>query len=177
MTLMDNLVTRERAAVHDLNVVSDDAQDRAEFSLRRSTLVYHKEAADAAAGTATTERALLVVPAHVTNGIEIVSVTLCAAATSTADNANNAIISVYKRAAGGGSQTKLAERSTDADTADAFGNLGTTITANIPTAFSRTSVLATRSLAAGESLTLEITKPGTGVVVGAGSIVVVYDEL
>lgn len=171
MTQMDDLVVRTRAINHDLN------QDRAERALRRKTLSIVKELDDGAAGTAA-DLPVFVVPAHLTNGIEVKSVSYCCDATGiAADNTDFATVGVSKRDGAGGSATVIAELSTDGNGTDALGGAGAAVVAFVPRACTLSGTLATRSLAAGNVLTLVITKGGAGKVVPAGVVTVVYDEL
>lgn len=171
MTQMDDLVVRTRAINHDLN------QDRAERALRRKTLSIVKELDDAAASTAA-DLPVLVVPAHLTNGIEIKSVSFtCDATGVAADNTDFATVGVSKRDGAGGAATVIADFTTDGNGTDTGGGAGAAVVAYVPRECTLSTTLATRSLAAGNVLTLVITKGGAGKVVPAGVLSVVYDEL
>lgn len=165
MTELDDIVQRARANHHDLN------QTRAERKLRRHVFVFLKEADDGAASTATAERAIFRVPAHMTNGIELISVHYTPDAAVTADAANNATITFGKRDGAGGARTSLATYTSDV--------AGGSLVAHTPKALTNAAGAGTSTMqmAAGFVITEEITKAGTGVALQAGCFSVVYDEL
>jgi hypothetical protein len=125
-----------------------------------------KEAADGAAGTATAER-----PFHRADTYDqrIKSIRYLPAAALTADNTNYATLRVRKRTSTGGDGGIIASVTTQAT---GSGNW---------TAFKPVTVTlddtpdSNLDLKAGESLTFEITKTGTGVIVPAGTLQVQYE--
>src|SRR5262245_1011866 len=164
MTTMDDLAKRARANAHDLETTGTAtvARDRAERNTRRRVMLVRKDTADAMAADTTAETPVFVVPAHMVDGIEVKTVTLVTRSAIAGDNTDTVIVSISKRDGAGGAATVLAQRSTDLNTADAFGNLGTAVTALVPTAFSVSTTLATRSLATGQILTFDVAKGGAG---------------
>src|SRR5262245_15966829 len=112
---------------------------------------YPKQAADAAANTATAETVFF--QAEVDLVIEQVEVVPSAALT--ADNANNAVITVQKRNADGSTNVTVATMTTNV----ASGNW----TAFVAKALTLTASNA--GLSVGQILTFTITKGGTGVAV------------
>lgn len=163
MTEMSDILQRAKANHHDL------VPARAAYALGRKVFSFLKEADDGAASTATAERVVFRVPAHLTNGIEIVSVHYTPDGAVTADAANNATITFSKRDGAGGGATSLATYTSDV--------AGGSLTAHVPKALTMAATVADRQLAAGAVLTEAITKGGTGVALQAGSFTVVYDEL
>lgn len=117
---------------------------------------------DAMANTTTAEQQIFTT----TVAITITSFAYVPNGTITADAANNAVLTLSKRTAAGGSQTTVGTITTDLT----LGNLvagqaaiGTLTAANV-------------QVAAGGSLAVTTTKGGTGVVVRAGCYVIEYTE-
>lgn len=110
-----------------------------------------KTAADGAAGNATAEtvigRAAFALPIGHTFYFN-------PAAALTADNTNNAVITISKRTGGGGAVT--------------VATLTTNVAAGNWTAWTAVPIVSTAAVAVGDVLTITITKGGTGVVVPAG---------
>lgn len=121
------------------------------------------KAADGAAGTTTAETVI----GYVHRACKLVAVRYVPAAGVTADATNNATITVSKRASGGGSKTTVATIVTDV----AGGNW----TQWAAKAFSLTGTAADLQIAAGSGLTFEIAKGGTGVVIPAGVLELMFD--
>lgn len=120
---------------------------------------FTKTAADGAAATATSETVFgMVAP---TAGGNVISVYFIPAAALTADPSNNATIQVQKRTAGGAAVTVAQITTTTA--AGGTGNW----TAWQPVLITVTAA----AVAAGDALTFNIAKNGTGVVVPAGQLV------
>lgn len=169
MTRADDLSLRARANAHDLNVTGADAQDRAEQVIRRHTIVPFQKAADGAAATATAETHVWSAPAHALDGVWLKAVKYLPSAALTADNTNNATLTLSKRDTAGGTQVTAAAETTNV----ASGSW----VAFTPKAITLSATVANQKLAAGEQLTLTIAKGGTGVIVPAGTLEIVYDEL
>lgn len=123
-------------------------------------LTYKKDAADGAAATATAETSI-----GVTDRARILTAAyINPDAALTADVANNATINVYK----GDASTLVASITTSP-----AGSGSWVAFTPIPLDLQSEAI---RTLAAGESLSFEITKGGTGVVVPASSISLVLEE-
>lgn len=122
-----------------------------------------QKAADAMASTATSETCVW---ANMTGrDIKVLSVGFATGAALTADNTNNAAITVSKYTAAGGSKTTVATETTNV----ASGNWTAFTVKNL------TLTAANVTVAAGGVLTYEISKGGTGVIVPAGVFVVKYE--
>lgn len=119
-----------------------------------------KRAADGAANTATAETSIFRVPGL----CQLAAAYFCPDAALTADAANNATITVSKYTSAGGAKTAVASLVTDVAGGD--------WTAWAPKAL--TVAAGGASIAAGSNVTYEITKGGTGVVVPAGTLVLVF---
>lgn len=125
---------------------------------------WDKEAADGAAATATAEHALL----RASQALVVKSVEFIPDATLTANDATYASIVVQRRNADGSGAVTVASVSTKTSASGGSGNWA---------AFAAVSLALTAAnlvLAAGQVLTVEITKASTGVVVPAGKLVVDY---
>lgn len=170
MTTMDDLAKDAKARFGGGSFTSTH-QDRAEVSLRYHTvLLFEKPAADAMAADATSERACKwYVPAHMTNGVEVVSVSVLPTAALTAHDTNNASLLVDKNDGAGGARTNVATLTTNV----ASGNWS----AFSRKAFTLDSTLANIQIAAGGMLTFEITKASSGVAVPICNVVAVVKEL
>lgn len=168
MTIQDDLgqLARQQAASAGLPAAS---MARLEQNVRRRTFTFLKEADDAAASTATAERSVFHVPAHLTNGIRIVSISYTPDGAVTADAANNATIAFAKRDGVGGGSTPVASYTSDV--------AGGSLTAHVPKLLTNSATPANLELAAGNVLTEAITKGGTGVALQAGVFTIVYDEI
>jgi hypothetical protein len=167
MTVMDDLVKRERAATHDIT----SGQDRVEKVYRYHTvLLFEKPAADSMASDATSERACKwYVPDHMAGGVELVSCYVVPTAALTAHDTNNAVLLVDKNDGAGGARTNMATLTTNV----ASGNW----TAFSKKTFTLDSTVANLQVAAGGMLTFEITKGGSGVAVPICNVVAVVKEL
>jgi hypothetical protein len=167
MTVMDDIVKRRKANVHDIST----AQDREDVIARYHTvLLFEKPAADSMASDATSERACKwYVPAHMAGGVEVVSVSVLPTAALTAHDTNNAVLLVDKNDGAGGARTNMATLTTNV----ASGNW----VAFSRKAFTLDSTLANIQVAAGGMLTFEITKGGSGVAVPICNVVAVVKEL
>lgn len=123
------------------------------------------KAADAAASTATAETVLAIVPAAATvTGVRFVPI-----AAVTADNTNNAVITVSKRTAAGASKTTVATLTTNV--------AGGSWTAWVAKAATLSGTPANLEVEANAVLSIEITKGGTGVQLPAMLMVVEYSDL
>lgn len=122
-----------------------------------------KTAADGSASTATSE-----VPIGMARrASKVIAAYFIPASTLTADDTNYATLTISKRAAGGGSKTTVASVST---TTTGSGNF----VAWVPVPL--TVVAADASVTALSQLSFEISKPGTGVVVPIGKLVVYLSD-
>jgi hypothetical protein len=124
---------------------------------------WDKAAADGAAANATAEHMIF----RARQACTVRSVHYLPDAALTADNGNYATITVQKRAAGGGSPVTVASKTTQIT---GSGNW----TQWVAVALALSTTAANIKLAAGETLTVAITKTGTGVVVPAGQLIVSY---
>jgi hypothetical protein len=124
--------------------------------------ISYVKAAHGAAGTTTAETVI----GHVNFACKIIAARYVPAAALTADNTNNATITVSKRVAGGGSKTTIASITTNV----ASGNW----TQWAPKDLTLTAVAADLQIAANSGITFEIAKGGTGVVVPAGTLELVF---
>lgn len=120
------------------------------------------KAVDGAANTTTAET----VVGLVGRAAKVIGVRYAPAAALTADNTNNAVITVSKRATGGGSKTTIASITTNV----ASGNW----TAWSPKDLVLTATAADLQVAANSEITFEIAKGGTGVAVPAGTLEVLF---
>lgn len=120
------------------------------------------KAADGSAAATTAETVI----GYVQRACKLLAVRYVPAAALTADATNNATITVSKRVAGGGSKTTIATIVTDV-----AGGSWVQWSAK---AFSLTGTAADLQIAAGSGLTFEIAKGGTGVVVPAGVLELVF---
>ena len=123
-----------------------------------------KTAADGSASTATSEVPL----GMARRASKVVAAYFIPASTLTADDSNYATLTISKRAAGGGSKTTVASVSTTIT-----GGSGNFV-AWVPVPL--TVVAADASVTALSQLSFEITKPGTGVVVPIGKLVVYLSD-
>lgn len=119
-----------------------------------------KAAADGAASTATAETAFFQAPVD----LVIEQVEFVPSAALTADNANNAVITVTRRNADGTGNVTVATVTTNV----ASGNWTQWVSKVL------TLTAANAGLSAGMILTLTIAKGGTGVVVPAGQLICSY---
>lgn len=128
------------------------------------TIFYSKDAADATAATATTEKVITRAPFK----CRVVSAYFIGdtASTITADGTNNATITLSSNAGAGGASTAVATYTSDV----AGGNLA----ALVPKLL--TLVPAAAAIASGSILTFKITKSGTGVVVPTGKLVILLQR-
>ncbi len=124
-----------------------------------SVLQIVKPAADGAASTASTVGSL-----KVPFNIQIVEVVVCPSASLTADNTNNAVITLGKADGAGGSSTDIAVLTTNV----ARGNWANDVFKSF------TITAANQFVNDGQILTLKITKGGTGVAVPISSYTVRY---
>jgi hypothetical protein len=126
----------------------------------RPQVAWNKDAADGAAGTATAEHAIFRAPFAMT----IKAIRYIPDAALTQDNSNYATITVAKRNSGGavtlGSQTTRSVASGGSGSWTQWGAV------TIP--------VSTASVAAGDIITVAISKSGTGVVVPAGQLLIEY---
>lgn len=122
-----------------------------------------KTAADGSASTATSEVPL----GMARRASKVVAAYYIPASTLTADDTNHATLTISKRAADGGSKTTVASVST---TTTGSGNF----VAWVPVPL--TVVAADASVTALSQLSFEITKPGSGVVVPIGKLVVYLSD-
>lgn len=88
--------------------------------------------------------------------------------TVTADATNNAVLTLSKRTAAGGTQTTVATITTDLTLGNLVAGQGAVGTL--------TATVADRSFTAGSSLAVTTTKPNAGVVLRAGTYVIEYTE-
>ena len=124
--------------------------------------VFWKPAADGAASTATAETIFLAA----TRKFRVTSVKYLPSAALTADNTNNAVLTLRRRDADGTNAVSVATITTNI----ASGNW----VQWVAKALVLSGTAANLVLAEGQCLTLEITKGGTGVVVPAGSLEIQY---
>lgn len=117
--------------------------------------LWQKAAADAAAGTATAES---LIPRHPRQE-RVVAIEYIPAAALTANDTDYATLTVYKRAAAGGSQTALASITTKIT--GGSGNWTAFVAVDFGT-------IATPDLLVGDNLTVAITKAGSGVAIPIG---------
>ena len=128
--------------------------------LKRRFSVFIKAAADTLAATATAEITVF----QAQDAVTLTAVFYLPAAALTADNSNYATLFCYRRNSTGGAQTTAASVTTQIT---GSGNW---------TAFDGVSLgtLSVSAVAAGEMVTFEITKTGTGVIIPAGVFQVEY---
>jgi hypothetical protein len=142
-----------------------DGQTSADFALAGETqgVQWFKESAEAAALTATSERAVFTAPEAVT----ITGILIEPAASLTADDTNYATITVARRDATGGNKATVRSLTTQTSGTGGSGNW---------TAFSTISVgsFSNTSLSAGQKITIEISKTGLGVAVPVVAVQVQY---
>ena len=119
-----------------------------------------KTAADGSASTATSEVPL----GMARRASKVIAAYFIPASTLTADDTNYATLTISKRAAGGGSKTSVSTTTTGS------GNF----VAWVPVPL--TVVAADASVTALSQLSFEISKPGTGVVVPIGKLVVYLSD-
>lgn len=120
-----------------------------------------KTAADGAAGTATAET----VACGTRNGGRLLAVRFIPAAALTADNTNYATITVSRRNAAGGGKTTVASVTTQIT---GSGSWTAFVPVNVP--------VSNDALEPGGTLTYEIAKAGTGVVVPVGSFEFIFSD-
>lgn len=128
-------------------------------------------AQDAAAGTTTAETVVgcsIAHPANPTGKSKILRAYYVPAAGVTAHDTDYATITISKYTAAGGSKTTIASLSTVIASGD--------WTALVPKQITLTSTLADRVLEAGAAITYQIAKPGNGVQLPAGKLVVVVGD-
>lgn len=143
---------------------TDAADNELAFSLTRDSLYYLKTAVDGAAGTATT---------NLTFGMARRQVRLRAAywmpeAALTSDNTNYATITVSKRPAAGGADVVVATGATQITGTGSF-------VAGIAVPLVLSTVAGAIIFEQFSSYRFGITKTGTGVVVGVGTLIVVTE--
>lgn len=126
-------------------------------------IVEIQKAADGAAATATSET----VACGTRNGGRLIGVRYVPGAALTADNTNYATITVSKRDSAGGTKTTVASRTTQVTGSGSW-------TAFVPVEL--TLAAAADILNAGGTLTFEIAKAGTGVVVPAGTFELIFTD-
>lgn len=146
------------------HAVSDGYADYRKMVFGR-TLKVDKPADDGAAGTATTETGVF----RFEEDVQITGIYFVPSAAVTAHGTNFATLLVDKRDGAGGAATNLATFATDTVTTDDMA-------AFVPKALPLTATTADLILSAGNVLTIEITKGGTGVVIPRGSWIVNYEE-
>lgn len=117
---------------------------------------YNKAAADAMASTTTAADYFYVA----TRDVELVEAKLVSAATAAANGTNFATVIVNKHDGLGGAGTVAAQGDTTA----------TSIAAGVPFTIAPSATVANRQLSAGQVLSFQITKGGSGVVVPAGNV-------
>ena len=170
MTTQDDIVKSVRGSFGG-GPFTATHQDRAENNIRlHEVILFVKDAVDAMPGDATAETAAYwYVPAHMVDGVEVVSVTVLPKSALTAHDTNNASILIDKTDGAGGARTNVATLTTNLASGNwvAFARKSATVT----------STLADRTVAAGGAFTFEITKANSGVAVGICTIVMVVKEL
>lgn len=125
-----------------------------------------KTAADGSASTATSE-----VPIGMARrASKVLAAYFVPASTLTADDTNYATLTVSKRAAGGGSKATVATASTTTTGTGGTGNF----VAWVPVPL---TVQTDNAVTALSQLSFEISKPGTGVVVPIGKLVVYVSDI
>ncbi len=151
--LLDNAATPKGLHFEISNVDLTAGANVVDFLLSagRRTVDYEK-GADGAANTATAETTIGVLP----EGGTLLGAWVTGDAGVTADDTNYATITLRKRTSAGASATSIATLST---TTAGSG----TWTAFAPEAFTVVTAASANVVAAGSSLTLEISKPGSGV--------------
>jgi hypothetical protein len=117
---------------------------------------YPKQTQDTAAGTATAETPIGIIGPG-TVGIALAAIQIHPSSALTADNTNNATITVFKRtSAAPGTPVALAVATTSITGANATGNWVAFTTFNM-------TLVAGAFVSPGDEITLSITKGGTGV--------------
>lgn len=162
VTSVHTLEAREKAKAHDLNAA------RAVNVLDRHTERYQL-AADTIAAT-TVEFAFLKVPAHMVDGVKVVSIKFTPSATITnggTDGGSNKTLTFNSRGGTGGAALGTATLTT------ATGASQLTLTALV----AQSVVLSVTTVPAGGILTYGAVPVTNGVVIPAALIEVVYDEL
>lgn len=129
---------------------------------------WEKDAADAAAATVTAERCFY---RSDTYERRLQAVRFIPNAALTADAANYATLRVRKRLATGADGGIVAEETTQLVGGGGSGNW----VAHVPVSLQFQGLDSLRDLKAGEMLTIEVLKAGTGVVVPAGLLDVVFE--
>lgn len=170
MTVQDDIVTRAKANHHD--IASGPAT--VEQNIRRRTIeLFTKTAADSMAGDTTATTALvckLYIPAHWSNGVRLVSLTIIPVAAMAADNTDYVTTTIKKVDGAGGAGVSVA-------TYDSRAANNGALAAFVPLAMTLTATLANREVAAGSTFTFEIAKAGAGKIVPISSYVAVVDIL
>lgn len=135
---------------------------------RRALLLWDKPAADALAADATAERGVGYIDSG-DDGEGLVDLVIVPTAALTAHDTNNATITIRKKDSAGGSSTSVATITTTV----ASGSW----VAFAPKAMVLTATAADLRIAAGSSISVQITKNGAGVVVPISSFYVILQRL
>lgn len=161
MTDLNNLQVREEANAHDLNPI------RAAKELTRHKV--QRRAAGVASGSDIAEVELYSVPAHLTDGVRVVSVKIVPDGAVTADDTGYATILVKKYDAAGANGATVASQTTKIT-----GGSGDWV-AFVPVTIPLAATLET--LVAGGSLTLQVdnTSAAGGVAAGVPDLLVVTE--
>lgn len=168
MTTQDDIVSYAKANHHLLGAAG---QLRAENNIRlHQVVVFVKDTVDAMITDALTERVShYMVPAHVLNGVEVVSATVLPTSALTANDTNFATITLSKNDGAGGARTAFATLLTNVAGGNwvAFSNKAMTVN----------TTLATRTIAVGGQVTVTVEKAAAGIQTGILTIVMVVKEL
>lgn len=151
MTDLDTLIQKLKGMFGADGAFSDLATQLRTSFREEEFHLFQKQAADAMASTATTETPCF--KARV--ALDIIEISVLPGAGLTADNANNAVITVQRRNADGTGAVTVATMTTNV----ASGNWTAWVSKLL------TLTAANVRLTAGQILTINITKGGTGVVV------------
>lgn len=129
---------------------------------RDLTELFHKVAADGAASTATAETPIFTAAFPTV----LKSITIVPGAALTADNTNNAVITFARRDAGGSNKVTI-------------GTLTTNVASGNWVAWTDKVLasLANTTLTAGQHVTMEITKGGTGVAVPISTVRIAHNAV
>lgn len=170
MTILDNASQLLRAFSHFIGPVAFDGPTRFDAIARNHTVrVVLADIAQAAATDNIVASGFLTVPAWMTDGIEITAVRLKPNAALTAHAANNKTITVAKHTAAGAGTT-IATGVTTA------GGTGSWV-ALTDVVLAVSATLATRSMAAGQQLSVSAVSAAAGVALPRTILEVEYREL
>lgn len=137
-----------------------------EFVAQRYAVIPHAIPDDGGAGTDVSERSVATVPGDSADTYDVTEVNVQFDGSVTANDTNFATVTLYKRNADGTSQTKLAEQTTKTSGSGGTGDLS---------AFEAfTLSISTAAITGGQSLTMEVTKSGTGVDLARGTMAIEY---